>query len=107
MDEASFHERADDLLESILEAVEIADSDGKLSLDLLEGVLTITIDEDTEYVINKHEPTTRIWMSSPESGASRFAYQEDEDEWHNTNGESIKEVISDELERLAEIDVEF
>lgn len=107
MDSSSYHELADDLLESLCEAIEEADEDGVVDPDLVEGVLTITLEDGGEYVINKHAASSEVWVSSPESGASHFAYQEDDDEWINTDGAEFKEMISAELANLADIDVEF
>lgn len=107
MDGACFHERADALLSELLEALEEADNDGTVEADLVEGVLTINIAKKGEYVINKHEPTRQVWVSSPESGASRFSYNEDEDEWYNSAGNSFKEFMAEEMMELADIDVEF
>ncbi len=107
MDESSFHELADNLLSSLLEAIEIADDDNKVDAELQDGVLTIQCGESGEYIINKHEPSRQIWVSSPLSGASRYSYDEDNDEWVRQNGEIFKEKISEELSEIGGIDVEF
>ena len=107
MDDSFFHERADDVLAAIVEAIEIADTNQEVSVDLLEGVLTIELLDGGEYVLNKHEPSTQIWFSSPESGASRFTYDENDDEWRNGKAITLKECLSEELAELANIDVEF
>jgi len=107
MDETSFHERADDLLSSLYEAAESANEEGALEADLVEGVLTLKLEDGNEFVINKHEPSRKIWVSSPVSGASRFTYNEDDDEWLNSEGELFRERIVEELAQLASIDLEF
>ncbi len=107
MDKSSFHERADEFLSEIVEAIEIADEKGAVDAELIEGILTIEISDDVEYVINKHEPTKQIWVSSPESGASRLSYSEDDNDWQNSDEHSFKDIISDEMARIANIDVEF
>lgn len=107
MDASCFHERADELLEALQDAIEEANTENEVQTDLIDGVLTVTLKRDGEFVLNKHEPTCQIWMSSPESGSSKYKYNEDDDEWYNSAGESFKEKISEELAQLAGIDVEF
>lgn len=107
MDGTLFHERADSFLADALEAIEIADPEQELDVDLMDGILTIEIEDKGEYVINKHEPSVQIWMSSPVTGAQKFAYREDEDEWRNKQGDSFHDVLSDELSELTGLDVEF
>ncbi len=106
MDESNFHELADTVLEHLAEAIEMADSEGVLEADLLDGVLTIVLPDGNEIVINKHAPSTRIWMSSPASGASYFSYDEDQDEWCLSDGIPLEEVLSTDLNKLAGIELE-
>lgn len=105
MDESNFHELADTVLEQLAEAIEMADSEGTLEADLLEGVLTVALPDGNEIVINKHSPSTRIWMSSPASGASYFSYDEDQDVWCLPDGTPLEEVLSHDLNKLAGIEL--
>lgn len=107
MDLTCFHERADDLLTALLDAIEAADGSDSIEADLVDEVLTIELDDGREYVISKHEPTMQIWLSSPASGASHFSYDESDDEWRNSRDENFKEKITDELANVADIDIEF
>lgn len=107
MDESNFHERADDLLASLLEAIEMADEDGTVDTELTEGVLTLTLQDGGEFLINKHAPSQQIWLSSPSSGATHYSYTESDDEWQDADGMSFKEAILQELSEHASIDVEF
>jgi len=107
MDVTCFHERADSFLQDLVDALETADENSTLDVELHEGILTIQLEDNSEYVLNKHEPTSRIWMSSPESGASRYNYDEGDDEWRDSNSNILKEIISEEMAGRAGIDVEF
>ncbi len=98
MNPALFHERADDVLTELLEAIEAADKDGVIEADYLDGILTIElVDEGTEYIINKHSPTAQIWVSSPRSGASYYNYNEKQDKWLSNSDAEIFDVIMGEL----------
>lgn len=107
MDETSFHEVADILLENLIEAIETADEKGVIDAEYISGVLTIKLPDGGEYVINKHEPSQQIWVSSPYSGAAKFSYNEDEDEWLPKNGRNFRDFISIEFDKNLDIDVEF
>lgn len=107
MDESNFHELADELLDELAEAIEMADPDGLLDVDISEGVLTIEIPDDGEYVINKHAPTVQIWVSSPVSGASYYSYDEGEGEWMSEEGRPFKQMLVAELSDKADLDLEF
>jgi frataxin len=108
MDETTFHEIADILLESVVDAIEGADADNEAEIDYTNGILNIKLKSGDEYVINKHEPSCQIWVSSPFSGAHHFEYDETDDEWVSTRGkQNFKELISMEFEDNSNIDVEF
>jgi len=107
MDESSFHEHADSVLEAMVDAIEVADESMALEVDLLDGVLTIVLPDGNEIVINKHEPTGQIWLSSPVTGSSKFSYDEIEDEWQNSSAETIESKLTEELENIANISLDF
>ena len=107
MEDAEFHELADEMLNHIAESVESADEDGVLHVDLIEGVLTIALHDEREMVLNKHESSQQIWMASPHSGAFRFTYDEHDEEWINSRADALADVLAEELSELAGIDVEI
>jgi CyaY protein len=71
MDEIEFERVADAELRRVLEAV-IACSDA-VDPDLESGVLTITFEDDTKYIINSHRAARQIWMAA-ERAAWHFDY---------------------------------
>jgi frataxin len=107
MEDSTFHEMADILLEGLMEAIETADENGTIDVEYISGVLTIKLPDGNEYVINKHEPTKQIWVSSPFSGAAKFSYNEDEDEWMPKSGRHFRDFISIEFDKNLNLDVEF
>jgi frataxin len=107
MDEAMYHELAESLLEELQDAIEMADEEGKIDVMMEENVLTITLQDGNEYIINKHFPTKQVWVSSPDSGATHFKYDEDEENWVNSEGIIIQELIADELQKLAGVNVDL
>ncbi len=104
MDESEFHKMADETLEDLAEAIEMADEDGSVEVDLLGGILTITLDDERQYVINKHAPSLQIWVSSPESGASYYEYDALEEAW-SCGGVTLHEMLSEELRELADLSI--
>lgn len=107
LDDAVFHEKADMILEALQEAVEGADESGEIDVEYVEGILTIKLADGNEYVLNKHEPSRQIWASSPFSGAAKFNYEEDEDEWLSKGGHSLREFMFNEFDKNVGLDVEF
>lgn len=99
MDEARFVVIATQELSTIAEALESTDREGVLDIEFLDGILSIKLEDGGEYVINKHNPTRKIWASSPISGASYYVYDEKTNNWHSTKipTESPRTMLSEEL----------
>ena len=74
MDETEYHTRAIIPLQQLLEFVEGLEEKSEIQGELEEGVLSIIMPDDKEYVINKHTPSRQIWVSSPYSGAAYFEF---------------------------------
>ncbi len=95
MGEQEFISGAENMLSSLLQHAEDMDFDAELQ----SGVLTITLSSGKQYVINRHNPTKQIWVSSPVSGASYFAFQDGN--WvmvkGGNKGAELKEMIAREL----------
>lgn len=96
---------AEKTIENIANAIEEADSDYTLDTDFIDGVLTIILPDGGEYVINKHDASAQIWVSSPISGARHFSY--DNDEWQDNNNDNLFDVLREELEEFLEEELEF
>lgn len=84
MDESSFKTLSDKTLTTLAESIELADKNGDLDVEYASGVLTITLANKKQYVINQHVPMRQIWLSSPVSGAAHFDYIDGN--WKSTRG---------------------
>ena len=76
MEESFYHIKADIELQKLLIIAERLEESSDLEVELDSGVLTITLPNKRQYVINKHTPSRQIWVSSPKTGASYFEYKE-------------------------------
>ena len=75
MDESTFHQMADQVLQHLADRID-DDLGDKLDVELHQGVLTIQDAAGRTYVINKQAPNREIWVSSPVSGALHFRFQD-------------------------------
>ncbi len=96
IDEGAFEALANETLGRLLDRIDDALGD-RLDIDLQGGVLTIELDSGDHYVINKHAPTREIWMSSPRSGATHFAYQGDAGWVSTRDARTLSQALSQEL----------
>lgn len=96
MDEVNFKTLSDTLLGKLADAIEAADEKGALDVEYAGGVLTVTLANKKQYVINQHVPMRQIWLSSPISGALHFDYVNGG--WKSTRGEhDLLELLHKEL----------
>ena len=64
-------------------------------VDLLEDTLTVTLPDQSQYVINKHSMTKQIWVASPFTGAHHFYLKEGR--WRCTRtGACLEDLILNE-----------
>ena len=76
MSDSAFESLADSLLAALEEG---------LDAELQEGVLTIQRHDGT-WLVNKHAPTRQIWLSSPQSGARHYTFDDGSGQWKDTRG---------------------
>jgi len=108
--ESEFHTVADETLEDIQDAVEIAleeyyakknddttsnhdendddDDDDEFEIVYASAVLTMSFPPHGTWVLNKQTPNRQIWWSSPISGPRRYEYDENTCEWMYTRDNS-------------------
>ena len=92
MSDSSFESLADSLLAALEEGIG-AHADAELQ----GGVLTVEGNEGT-WLVNKHAPTRQIWLSSPQSGARHYAFDDGSGQWKDTRGgPELLALLSDEL----------
>jgi frataxin len=97
MDETTYLAIADKTLHALAEAVERADKGGLLDIELNHGILTLTLEDKRQFVINRHTASRQVWMSSPVSGASHHKYITDEDAWVDAEGRELGELLKADL----------
>mgnify|MGYP000052897719 FL=1 len=97
LDQSTFETVADETLARLLDNIEETFGDS-LDVDIEDGILTIELLSGGKYVINKHFHQRQIWVSSPVSGASHFAYDTKAQQWLSTRGEgSLSALLAREL----------
>ena len=97
VDESSFETLAERTLGALMDAIDEALGD-YLDVDLQGGILTIELDGGGRYVINKHAANREIWLSSPASGASHYAFDPASVQWVGTrDGAVLTERLAVEL----------
>ena len=106
MSESTFDQRADLFLEDLMDDLEGLESTAgkEFEIDYAMGVLTLVLNEDTTYVLNKQRPNRQVWMSSPTSGPRRFELQEEEgvESWVDVRGGAeLRSIMEAELKDIA------
>lgn len=102
MNSSQFKQLADETLNNLSELLEKADSEYKLEIDLLDGILNIELPDGGQYVINKHDASMQIWLSSPVSGATHFSYNNGR--WIASDRRDFITMIKEELKPFVDID---
>lgn len=93
--ETEFEKISQNILDKIFEQAEEWDD---ADTDLVNGILTIELDEVGQFLLNKHAPLMQIWVSSPLSGAWHFAFDEANEYWKCTKTEiELFEFLSKEF----------
>ncbi|MEO0348220.1 MAG: frataxin family protein [Pseudomonadota bacterium] len=93
MDDNEYNSIVQETLENLGDWLEQVTS---WEVDVLDGVLSISTNNG-EYIINRHRPSLKIWLSSPLSGPNYFAYAQIDSNWYDDNGIELSKFISTEL----------
>lgn len=97
-----YQEASEETLEELNERFDsILESKYDLGADvsLNNGVLTVVVDGENTYVINKQTPNRQLWLSSPLSGPMRFDLVGGNWIEKRSNTE-LKKLLSEELSQL-------
>lgn len=103
MNESDYHRLADATLDRFADALEAADEEGALEVELEGVVLTIDLPAGKQYLISKHAPSKQLWVSSPVSGGLHFSYKDAI--WQLPDGRTLESVVAGELSTLAGVKV--
>jgi frataxin len=99
LDDSSFTTLADDALAGLMQSIEDVLGD-RADIDLRDGILTIDLDDGGCYVVNKHVPNRQIWLSSPFSGATHFAYDPEQGWIATRGGKTLHTLLGEEISTL-------
>ncbi len=94
---------AEETMQRISSAIEEADSNFDLEVDINGDSISIEFQDGSKYLINIHGSTKEIWVSSPVSGGSHFSYYEDS--WKDSADNDLYELITEELEELGGVSI--
>lgn len=89
MDESRYHSLADKTIQHIVDLVDDALGD-EYDADIQNSVATIETPKGGKYIINKQAPSQQIWLSSPISSATHFAWDEPAQAWVSTKDANIR-----------------
>jgi frataxin len=98
---------AEKTLSAIADKLDKFDESGDIEVEYQGGIITITLDSGRQFIVNKHAPSQQIWLSSPISGGLHFSYDKIEKNWKLVNGKELREILSSELKKLADIEIVF
>ncbi len=101
MDESGFHALSGATLEALMERIDTVAGD-VLEAELIDEVLTITLEDDSQYVLNRHAANRELWLSSPKSGAGHYVYDEAAKSWTDRRrGHDLHALLEKELSAAA------
>jgi iron donor protein CyaY len=101
MDKNEFVQLADETIENIANEIEEADSLYQLEIDFIDGVVNIELQDGKEYVINRHDASSQIWLSSPFSGAHHFSYEDEQ--WISSDESTLYRLLKEEFKEELDI----
>jgi len=100
MDEQEFIALAGRTLESWAEIID--DKAEDFDVDCDGSVLTVELEDGRIFIVNRHRPLKQIWLSSPISGASHYAWDADQRAWIGTKSDDrLPALLSAEISALA------
>ncbi len=77
-------------------------------VDFDNGILSIELSDARQYVISKNTPVRQIWLSSPLSGASHYAFDRKSGTWISTrNDDILTTLLSGEFSQLSGTPITF
>jgi CyaY protein len=96
MTESEFNRRIDDTLLAIEEAVDA--SGAEIDYENVGGVLTLTLENGTQVIVNRQTPVRQLWVAA-RSGGFHFEFDNNCDEWHRVSDQAelfavLSEVIT-------------
>lgn len=98
-----FNERVDTLFDQIVEIIDASEAADDIELN--QGVLEITCDDDSKIIVNRHAPSQEIWVAAKSGG---YHFKSKEDSWIDTrSGETLSATLSKVIREQTGEDVVF
>ena len=98
-----FNALADAMFDRIVEIVDASDAVDDIELN--QGVLEITCDDDSKIIINRHAPTQEIWVAAKSGG---YHFKRIDAGWVDTrSGEPLSAALSRVLHEQTQQAVNF
>lgn len=98
-----FNALADAMFDRIVEIVDASDAVDDIELN--QGVLEITCDDDSKIIINRHAPTQEIWVAAKSGG---YHFKRIDAGWVDTrSGEALSAALARVLADQAKATVSF
>jgi len=98
-----FNALADAMFDRIVEIVDASDAVDDIELN--QGVLEITCDDDSKIIINRHAPTQEIWVAAKSGG---YHFKRIDAGWVDTrSGEALSVALARVLAEQAKATVSF
>ena len=95
MNQNEFENTVKEMFFIITELIDNQPESKNLEIDELNNILYIN-SAAGQYVINKHNPTKQIWLSSPKTGGHHFNFSDDQ-KWYNRHNSEIIDLLHKEL----------
>lgn len=90
LDASEFNAHADLVFDRIVDTLDAADAD--IDIEVNENVLTVTCEDDSKIIVNKHELNREIWVAAKSGG---FHFRWNGEAWVDTrSGESLATALS-------------
>lgn len=95
MNESEFHQHVDATLLAIEEAIDEGGAD--IDYENAGGILTLTLENDSQLIINRQTPVKQLWLAV-RSGGYHFDWNEASDGWvRDSDGAAFAAVLNEAL----------
>ena len=96
MNESEFHQRVDDMLLAIEEAIDESGVD--IDYENSAGILTLELENGSQIIINRQTPVKQLWLAV-RSGGFHFDWSEASDSWvRDSDGAGFVAVLNQALQ---------
>lgn len=95
MNESEFHQRVDDMLLAIEEAIDQSGAD--IDYENAAGILTLELENGSQIIINRQTPVKQLWLAV-RSGGFHFDWSDEKAGWvRDSDGAGFVEMLNQAL----------